>query len=54
MESLFVVRVNRIEGTAAETSVSKFGDSSAYKVVVIEGKGAIRYRLVPEWQVKIR
>jgi hypothetical protein len=43
-----VVRVSRIEATGAESSVSKFGDSIAYKAVVIEGKGAIGHSLVPE------
>lgn len=37
-----VVRVNGIEEKVAENSISKLGDSSAYKAVVIERKGAIR------------
>ena len=52
VESLLVVRISRIEGNAGETSVSKLGDSSAYKVAMIERNGAIRYSLVPKYQVK--
>ena len=43
-----MVRVSGIEERVVETPVSKLRDSAAYKVVVIEGKGTIRYSLVPE------
>ena len=43
-----MIRVSGIEERVIETPVSKLRDSAAYKVVVIEGKGAIRYSLVPE------
>ena len=48
VESSLVVQVSGIEVNVAETSVSKLGDSSAYKAVVIEGQGAIGHSLVPE------
>ena len=48
-----MVQFSGIEGRAEETSVSKLRDPSTYKTVVIEGKGAIRYSLVPEQQVRI-
>jgi len=47
-----MVQVSGIEGPAEETSISKLRDPSAYKTVVIEGKGAIRHSLVPEYEVR--
>jgi hypothetical protein len=49
-----MVQVTGIEGSVAEMSVSKLGDPSAYKTVVIEGKGAIRHGLIPEYRIKTR
>lgn len=43
-----MVQVNGIEGKVADNSISKLGDSSAYKAVVIERKGAIRHSPIPE------
>ena len=47
VDSLLVIWSSAIERSGAETSISKLRDSSAHKMVVIEGKGAIRYRLIP-------
>ena len=49
-----MVRVSGIEINFAETSISKLGDSSAYKAVVVKGQGAIRHSLVPEQHVRTR
>jgi len=48
---LQMFQVRGIEGRVGETSVGKLGDTSTYKKVMIEGKGAIRHSLVPEHQV---
>jgi hypothetical protein len=48
VEPLLVIRGSRIEDNRAEVSISELGDSSAYKVVMIERQGAIRHGLVPK------
>jgi hypothetical protein len=54
VEPLLVIRGSGIERNVAEIAVRNLRDTSAHKVVVIKGKGAIRHSLVPEWQVNIK
>ena len=49
-----MIRGSGIEGNVAEIAIRDLRDACAYKVVVIEGKGAIRHSLVAEWQVNTR
>ena len=46
-----MIRGSGIERNVAEIPVRNLRDTSAYKVVVIKGKGTIRHSLVPEWKV---
>ena len=47
--SLLMVRICGVKGNTAELAVSKLGDSSVYKVVMMIRKGAIRHSLVPKY-----
>jgi hypothetical protein len=47
-EPLLVIRGSGIEAKRTEVSISELGDSSAYKVVMIERQGAIGHGLVPK------
>ena len=48
MEPLLVIRGSGIEVNRAEGSINELGDSSVYKVVMIERQGAVRHGLVPK------
>ena len=45
---LLVIRGSGLEGNGAEASISELGDSTVYKVVMIERQGTIRHGLVPK------
>jgi hypothetical protein len=49
-----VIRGSGIERNMAEISISNIRDLSSYKVVTIEGNGAIGYGVVPEDTVRLR
>ena len=49
-----MIQGSGIEGNMAEIPVSNIRDSSAYKVVVIEGNGAMRHSLVPKWKLNTK
>ena len=45
---LLVIRGSGLEGNGAEASISELGDSTVYKVVMIERQGSIGHSLVPK------
>ena len=54
VESLLVVQVSGVKHSVAKGSISKLRDLSVYKMVMIEGKSAVRHSLVPGYQVRTK
>jgi hypothetical protein len=48
VDPLFMIRGSGLKGNCAEGSISELGDSSVYKVIMIERQGTIRHGLVPK------